>query len=117
MKGAELARRMYLHPTTIVGILDRLEARGLVTKTRSKIDRRVVEVELTEQGKALVADAPEVVQGMLVTGLETLPNDKLSRIADGLEELVEILGARGMSPHLILSPEVNAPGKRKKQGS
>src|SRR5690348_8228653 len=65
IKGADLARRMYLHPTTIVGILDRLEARGLVMKTRSRVDRRIVEVELTEQGKALVADAPEVVQGVL----------------------------------------------------
>jgi len=114
MKGAELARRMYLHPTTIVGILDRLEARGLVTKTRSKVDRRIVEIELTEQGMALVADAPEVVQGMLVKGLETLPEDKLLRIADGLEELVGILGAKEVPPYLILSPEVNVPQKGKK---
>ena len=111
IKGAELARRMYLHPTTIVGILDRLEARGLVLKTRSKVDRRIVEVELTEEGKALVSDAPEVAQGMLVRGLETLPNEKLRRISDGLEELVAILGAKEVPPRLILSPEVNLPVK------
>ena len=111
IKGAELARRMYLHPTTIVGILDRLEARGLVLKTRSKVDRRIVEVELTEEGKALVSDAPEGAQGMLVRGLETLPNEKLRRISDGLEELVAILGAKEVPPRLILSPEVNLPVK------
>jgi DNA-binding MarR family transcriptional regulator len=105
---------MYLHPTTIVGILDRLEARGLVLKTRSKVDRRIVEVELTEQGKALVASAPEVAQGMLVKGLETLPKENLLKISDGLEELVRILGAKGLPPSLMLSSEVNLPKRTKK---
>lgn len=114
IKGAELARRMYLHPTTIVGILDRLEARGFVARTRSKVDRRIVEIELTEQGKTLVASAPEVAQGMLVKGLETLPKDNLLRISDGLEELVRILGAKEIAPKLILSPEVNLPKTKKK---
>ncbi|GFO70220.1 MarR family transcriptional regulator [Geomonas limicola] len=112
IKGAELARRMYLHPTTVVGILDRLEARGLVVKNRSTVDRRIVEVELTEQGKALVASAPEVAQGMLVKGLEPLPDRTLLKISDGLDELVRILGAKELPPNLILSSEVNAPVKR-----
>jgi len=83
-------------------------------KTRSKVDRRIVEVELTEQGKALVASAPEVAQGMLVKGLETLSEDKLMRISDGLEELVGIFGAKEIAPRLILSPEVNLPSKKNK---
>lgn len=113
IKGAELARRMYLHPTTIVGILDRLELRGLVVKTRSKIDRRIVEVELSEEGKALVANAPDVAQGILVKGLEKLPDENLLRIWDGLEELVRILGAEEMPPSLMLSSEVNQPKQRR----
>src|SRR5512140_2019720 len=72
IKVSELARRMYLHPATVVGILDRLEGHGLVTRTRSVEDRRVVEIELTEKGKNLVAHSPEVAQGLLVKGLETL---------------------------------------------
>jgi len=111
IKGAELARRMYLHPTTVVGILDRLEARGLVTRTRSAVDRRIVEVELTGQGRELVAGSPEVAQGMLVRGLESLPAEKLLRISEGLEELVSILGAKEVPPRLILSTEVNLPGE------
>jgi MarR family transcriptional regulator, organic hydroperoxide resistance regulator len=114
IKGAELARRIYLHPTTIVGILDRLEARELVMRTRSKVDRRIVEIELTELGKTLVASAPEVAQGMLVRGLEKLPQENLLRISDGLAELVRILGADEIAPRLILSSEVNLPKKRKK---
>jgi DNA-binding MarR family transcriptional regulator len=109
IKVSDLARRMYLHPATVVGIIDRLESRGLASRTRSLVDRRVVEIELTEKGKDLVVQAPEVAQGLLVKGLETLPEVKLKLIAKGLEELVTILGAQEIPPKLILSQEVNLP--------
>ena len=111
IKVSVLARRMYLHPATVVGILDRLESRGLVMRTRSMEDRRVVEIDLTAQGKELVVQSPEAVQGMLIKGLEPLPDDKLIHIADGLEQLVKILGAKEIPPKLILSSEINLPMK------
>ena len=113
---SELARRMHLHPATVVGILDRLEAHGLVTRIRSTIDRRVVRVQLTARGRALVRKAPEVAQGLLVTGLELLTTKELKNIAGGLDQLVEILGAQGMPPRLILSSEVNKPAKKSVKG-
>jgi MarR family transcriptional regulator, organic hydroperoxide resistance regulator len=109
IKVSDLARKMYLHPATVVGILDRLEARGLVERIRSKRDRRVVEIELTDQGKQKVAQSPEVAQGLLVRGLEVLPDKKLMEISDGFEQMVKILGAQEIPPQLILSPEVNLP--------
>lgn len=109
IKVSELARRMYLHPATVVGILDRLEGRELASRTRSLEDRRVVEINLTNKGKELVAQAPEVAQGLIVKGLEPLTEEKLFHIADGLEQLVKILGAQEIPPQLILSPEVNVP--------
>lgn len=109
IKVSEVARRMYLHPATVVGILDRLEGRGLVSRTRSKEDRRVVEISLTEQGKDLVAQSPEVAQGLLVSGLEPLEPEQLICISQGLGQLVEILGAQTIPPKLMLSPEVNLP--------
>jgi DNA-binding MarR family transcriptional regulator len=109
VKGAELARRMYLHPATVVGIVDRLEGRGLVSRRRSQEDRRVVEIELTDLGKELVGRSPEVAQGLLVKGLETLDLERLLRMSAELEQLVQILGAQELPPQLLLSPEVNLP--------
>ncbi len=109
IRVSELARRMYLHPATVVGIIDRLEARELVSRTRSQEDRRVVEIQLTDRGKGLVAQSPEVAQGLLVKGLETLPDKKLQHMADGLAQLVNILGAQEIPPRLLLSQEVNLP--------
>ena len=114
IKVSELARCMYLHPATVVGILDRLEGRGLVSRSRSREDRRVVDIELTGQGKELVAKAPEVAQGLLVKGLEPLSERRLLNIADGLEQMVKILGAQETPPQLILSPEINVPRKTKR---
>lgn len=109
---SEIASRMHLHAATVVGILDRLEARGLARRVRSREDRRVVRVELTEQGERLVKKAPEVAQGLLVSGLERLKTNNLKTIAASLDQLVEILGAQGIPPRLILSPEVNKPVRK-----
>lgn len=115
IKPSELARRMYLHPATVVGLVDRLEKRGVVSRTRSQKDRRVVEIDLTEQGRELLALAPEVPQGLLVKGLESLPGNRLSKVAEGVEDLVKILGAEAIPPQLILSSEINLPRKKRSQ--
>jgi len=109
IKVSDLARRLYLHPATVVGILDRLEKRGLVARTRSQEDRRVVDIDLTGQGRDLVLKSPEVAQGLLVKGLETLPVRNLDKISDSLKQLVKLLGAQEIPPQLILSHEINVP--------
>jgi DNA-binding MarR family transcriptional regulator len=114
---SELARKMYLHPATVVGILNRLEEKGLVLRIRAREDRRIVDVNLTPEGKALVARAPEVAQGLLAAGLEVLPAHRLMDIASALDELVQILGAQEVPPHFILSPEVNIPIRRRKDNA
>jgi len=108
---SEIARHMYLHPATVVGVLDRLEKQGLVARIRSTEDRRVVRVELTGKGRDLVKKAPEVAQGLLVEGLEKLSISRLKNISQGLDQMVDILGAQNIPPRLILSPEVNKPAK------
>ena len=112
MRVSDLAARMYLHPATVVGILNRLELQGLIKRLRTNEDRRVVKIELTDVGNAIVAEAPHVAQGLLVAGLEVLPQKKLQDISDALLELVHILGAQELPPRLILSPEINL-SKRK----
>lgn len=114
MKVSDLARRMYLHPATMVGLLDRLEAKNLLKRTRSEKDRRVVFIDLTEQGHELEINSPEVVQNLLVSGLEKLTVPDLKVISGGLEQIVTILGAKDVPPQLIMSSEINVPKRRRK---
>lgn len=115
IRVSDLARRMHLHAGTVVGILNRLELQGLIKRVRTNEDRRVVKVELTDAGNAVVTKAPQVAQGLLVEGLEVLPIQKLQEVNASLEILVRILGAQELPPQLILSPEVNVPDKQKRK--
>jgi DNA-binding MarR family transcriptional regulator len=109
IRVSDLARRMYLQPPTVVGILDRLEQQGQVKRTRLAEDHRVVEVSLTEKGKGTLSKVPQVAQGLLLTGLKGLDVKQLETVSEGLELLVGILGARNTPPQLLFSKGVNAP--------
>ncbi|WP_239026851.1 MarR family winged helix-turn-helix transcriptional regulator [Geomonas oryzisoli] len=98
LRVSDLARQMYLRPATVVGILDRLEGKGLVTRTRSQQDRRAVDLELTGAGRVLVAKAPEVAQVMLVNGLSTLTQQEFDSVLEGMRHMVRILGAEHLMP-------------------
>jgi len=51
--SAELAKRTLLPSPSMVGIIDRMSAKNLVTRQRSEEDRRIVHVSLTNKGQAL----------------------------------------------------------------
>ena len=58
---AELARVCELDTGAMTRLLDRLEAKGLVRRERSVADRRVVNIELTEEGAAHAERVPHVL--------------------------------------------------------
>ncbi len=98
MRVSELARQMYLRPATVVGILDRLEMKNLVSRNRSTEDRRAVDLGLTELGREVAARAPEVAQVMLVQGLEALTDEQFRTVVEGMQHMVRILGAEQIVP-------------------
>jgi DNA-binding MarR family transcriptional regulator len=113
---SDLANKLYLHPTTVIGIIDRLEKRNLVKKLRSEKDRRAVWIELTDVGNALVKAASEVAQSFLVSGLAEISVNNLTEIDISMKHLVKIFGAQKIPPKLILSTEVNVPLTKKAKG-
>ncbi len=55
-----LGKRLFLDSGTLTPMLKRMEERGLVKRTRSLTDERVVEVTLTEKGQAIETEVEEV---------------------------------------------------------
>jgi DNA-binding MarR family transcriptional regulator len=53
----ELARLLDLDKSSVTGLVDRAERRGLVARAPSPADRRAVRVRLTDEGRALVTAA------------------------------------------------------------
>ncbi|XZG71638.1 MarR family winged helix-turn-helix transcriptional regulator [Chitinibacteraceae bacterium HSL-7] len=87
-----LSRLVALSPSTVVGILDRLEARGWVTRIRNPHDRRQVDVALTASGRDALAGLPSAWQPALTVALDALDERErqlilatLGRIADWME--------------------------------
>ena len=56
----ELADELALEPATLSPLVKRLEAQGLVTKSRRESDERVLDVRLTDAGTALRRRALDV---------------------------------------------------------
>ena len=110
-----IARHVHLSPSTVVGILDRLEAKGLVSRERDLTDRRLVQVSLTENGNALVANAPSPLQDTLSEAMNELPKAELSAIAESLDRIVEMMEVRHIdaAPILETGPIDPTPGDDK----
>jgi DNA-binding MarR family transcriptional regulator len=56
-----LGKRLYLDTNTLTPLLKRLEGMGHLTRTRDSRDERVVRIRLTDQGRALQAQATDAL--------------------------------------------------------
>ena len=62
--AAELARQCDLDAGSLTRLLDRLEAKELCRRIRSSEDRRVVNLELTDAGRAAAQEIPGILCGV-----------------------------------------------------
>lgn len=108
-KVSDLARAMHLSPSAVVGIVGRLEERGLVARTRSSNDYVIVKVALTHVGMKLSGRIPAIPQELLLKGLSEIPPERLRAVSEGLESLARILGAKEMTPRLFFALVANLP--------
>ncbi|KWH34105.1 MarR family transcriptional regulator [Burkholderia cepacia] len=63
--AAELAREYGIDASAVTRLLDRVEKRGLLSRVRSIEDRRVVRLELTDEGRALAERLPPIFRSVL----------------------------------------------------
>jgi len=88
-----LADRVNLGISTVNGIVDRLEDKGLITRTRSQSDRRRVELNITEEGRDVSRSAPALLQDRLAASMRELPELEQAAIALSLERVAELMEA------------------------
>ena len=110
MPGSRLAKAVSLSQATMTGILSRLEGRGLISRRRSRSDRRRVPVRLTDAGIALVDSAPPLLQESFCAELEKLAEWEQTQILSNLQRLVAMMEAENVdaSP-LLTTDELSAP--------
>jgi DNA-binding MarR family transcriptional regulator len=83
-----LAERMYAHPSTVSGVVERLVNRGALRRERDPEDRRGIRLSLTPAGRRLLRESPPPVQAGLLRALERMPLRRLRLLSQALEEIV-----------------------------
>lgn len=82
----EISDRMVRRDPDLTRLLDRLEARGLVTRSRGTSDRRVVRAAITKEGLALLTSLDELVDETVRRTLAHMPQSRLNALCELLEE-------------------------------
>jgi DNA-binding MarR family transcriptional regulator len=89
LSHGELAERLFAQRSTVSGIVDRLEDRGVVARETDPDDRRGLRLSLTPLGRRLVKKSPPPVQLGLRRALEDLPTPQLRRLRRILQSVVQ----------------------------
>jgi MarR family transcriptional regulator, organic hydroperoxide resistance regulator len=87
LSSGELALAASLSPAAATEMLDGLVAAGLVQRTRSRRDRRVVLISLTERGGALVDERRARFEPLWRAALAEFSDEQLAVAASVLERL------------------------------
>jgi DNA-binding MarR family transcriptional regulator len=82
--------------STVTGVVDRLEKKGLAERMRNSLDRRVITIQLTESGKKLAQNAPPPIQQKIIDGLKQTEKTKIEQIVTSLNMLTSMLDVQDL---------------------
>jgi DNA-binding MarR family transcriptional regulator len=102
----DLAERLAVAMSTATQVADRLEQRGWIQRVDDPVDRRVVRLELTPEGRAVVEQRRQQRRAQLHEVLSRMPAEKQEALIEGLRALCEAGSAgrehcRGHSSSLL----------------
>lgn len=110
LPAGRLARGIAVSQATITGVVDRLEERGLVTRSRDSRDRRRVVVDLTEAGLRVVASSPPPLHERFMLRLAELPPAERREIDRMLGRIVEMMEVEEVEAAPMLAAETVLDG-------
>jgi DNA-binding MarR family transcriptional regulator len=90
--AGRLAQLLHLHPSTLTGILKRLERNGLVKRGSDPHDGRRALLFLTEAGRARDVPATDTVEAAVQRALSRMSKARLEGAQEVLTALAEELG-------------------------
>ncbi|WP_235044671.1 MarR family winged helix-turn-helix transcriptional regulator [Methylohalobius crimeensis] len=124
MHVAELAQSISLSHATVTDILNRLEKRGLINRTRSITDRRRILVTPTEEAVALVKKSPPLLQERFLQQLTKLHDWELAQILSVLQRIALMMDAKQVDASPLLAtglvtadPEIDNTDKHRRTRS
>lgn len=106
----QISSQMGVSPATISTLLDRLVAKAMIERQRSDVDRRQINIMLTEKGRKAVEGAPDPLQQKYVEQFEALEDWEQAMIVSALERVATMLNASAMDASPLLDMgEIHRP--------
>jgi DNA-binding MarR family transcriptional regulator len=86
----KLAKRLGMSPASLTRVLDRLESRGLVSRSRENADRRRVWIELLPAGRDLIDSVAVLDGGRIHRAVRSMDKAERTQLLTSLGRLVEL---------------------------
>jgi DNA-binding MarR family transcriptional regulator len=90
-KTSEISELLGISLPAVSEILNSMENENLIIRTHDENDRRVVAIELSQEGKALVNSLEKHNQGLIEEALNAMPVENFEIAVDFLGKLTGIL--------------------------
>ena len=103
----KIRKFLNLNSSTISGIINRLENKGLIARLPKSGDKRVVKIALTSKGDKLLKKIPPLLHEQLTDKLEKLDAETLEKIQKSLEMLVNLLEISEIDASPLITYEDN----------
>ncbi len=102
----DIARAANLSQATVTDILDRLERRALVQRTRSAADKRRVLVSATPAARRILDASPSLLQDSFMQEFAKLPDWEQTNIVATLQRVAAMMNAQTLdaAPMLLGDP-------------
>lgn len=104
-----LAAEVSLSQATVTTILDRLEARGLVVRVRSTLDKRIVNARLLPDGESILASVPALLHDQFIERFDQLPAQEQAQLVGTLTKLAQMMDAESIEASPMLDIADAAP--------
>jgi DNA-binding MarR family transcriptional regulator len=90
-RATELATMIGIPTSTVTGMLDRLEKRGLLERRQDPRDRRSVLIAATSETREFVATLMTPMENMLHKAFRAMPDTRTRRLVQDLQFILRIL--------------------------
>jgi len=94
MSSAGLSRLMYVTPSNMTGIIDRLEKKGFIKRKRREGDRRVTLIILTDAGKVLSESIPDPIEKKFISELADLEPEHVQILAMAMKQILNLIDTK-----------------------
>jgi DNA-binding MarR family transcriptional regulator len=97
----DLADRTLTHQSSVSVIVQKLEIKGLVERSKSKVDARKIIVCLTKKGSALMKKSPRSIQEQMIKGLAKMKPEMRHQLSLTFAAFLHTSGIKGDAPMMF----------------